>query len=85
MVVGLLLFGVVLSLATGTGMLGSVCVTLLLGLMVAFPIGTYCGLIGWWLTRNSTIDSRLMACALSVLLEATVLGWSIVMAWESVW
>ena len=85
MVVGLLPFGVVLSLATGTGMLGSVCVTLLLGLMVAFPIGTYCGLIGWWLTRNSTIDSRLMACALSALLEATVLGWSIVLAWKSVW
>lgn len=85
MVVGLIPFVVVWSLATGTGMLGSVCVTLLLGLLVAFPIGTYCGLIGWWLTRNSTIDSRLMACALSALLEATVLGWSIVIAWESMW
>ncbi len=78
MVVGLLPFGVVLSLATGTGMLGSVCVTLLLGLMVAFPIGTYCGLIGWWLTRNSTIDSRLMACALAAIFELTLLGWLIV-------
>ena len=77
MVAGLIPFAIVLSFATGSGMFLTVTVTLLLGLMVAFPIGTYCGLIGWWLLRNSTIDCRLMACALAAVLELTVLGWSI--------
>ena len=86
MVVGLIPFGIAFSLATGAGMTGSVCVTLLLGLMVAFPMGTYCGLIGWWLTRNSTIDSRLMACALAAILELTLLGWSMVIShWAGRW
>ena len=78
MVVGLFPFAIISSLATGTGLFLSFCVTLWLGLMMAFPIGAYCGLIGWWLTRNSTIDSRLMACALAAILELTLLGWSIV-------
>lgn len=81
MLVGLIPFGVVFSLATGTGMFISVGVTLLLQFMVAFPLGVYCGQIGWWLTRNSTIDSRLMACALAAILELTLLGW-LVLIWN---
>jgi len=78
MLAGLIPFGVLFSLATGTGMLISVGVTLLLQFMVAFPMGDYCGQVGWWLTRNSTIDSRIMAIALAAILELTLLGWLIV-------
>ena len=56
MVVGLLPFGVVLSLATGTGMLGSVCVTLLLGLMVAIPNRHV--LRPDWLVANTKLNHR---------------------------
>ncbi|MBC8112946.1 MAG: hypothetical protein H7062_01075 [Candidatus Saccharimonas sp.] len=76
--VGLLPCAIIFSLVTGTLMVKSIFVTIWLGLGPAYMAGIYCGLIGWWLTRNSSIDSRLMACALSAILELAILGWSIV-------
>ena len=78
MLAGLIPFGVVFFLATGAGVFISIGVTLLLQFIVAFPMGVYCGQAGWWLTRNSTIDSRLMSCTLAAIFELTLLGWLIV-------
>lgn len=85
MVLGLLPFGALFAIITGTELLASGFLSVAIGLLVAFPFGVYCGRIGWWLTRNSTIDSRLMACALAALLELTLLGWLILLRSLSLW
>ncbi len=76
---GLIPCAIIFSLATETNLGQSCFVSIWLGLAVAWVVGVYCGELGWWLTRNSTLDSRLMACALSVVLELTILGWLLVM------
>ncbi len=78
LIVGSIPFGVIFALTTRKGVWECVAYSFVELTLLAFPLGIYCGQLGTWLTRHSTIDSRLMSCSLAALLEFTVLGWLIV-------
>lgn len=67
---------IIYSLVTGVRLIPTI-FAIWWGLSTAMGVGPLCGLIGWWLTRNSSVDSRVMACTLAAIVELTVLGWLI--------